>query len=103
MTTKSWLLPTLAMLPVLLGVFLLVGVPWTLVVFPVQDRRDRILTGTVGLALGAMITTTILFRQGRCASACCWRRLGGGWPGGWPGRTRPPRWRNALPWLAGSG
>lgn len=60
----DWLLPTLAILPVMIGVLLAVGVPWALVVLPRQDWADRVMVGTVGLALGAMGLTTAMFLLG---------------------------------------
>jgi hypothetical protein len=68
MTETNWLLPTLALLPVMLGSFWIVGLPWALVVLPREDWRDRALVGAFGLALGAMFLTTGMFLLGTFAT-----------------------------------
>ncbi len=60
----DWLLPTLLILPVLLGGLLAVGIPWALVVLPRADWSDRVMVGTFGLALGAIGLTTGMFMLG---------------------------------------
>ncbi len=64
----DWLIPTLALLPVLLGTFWGIGVPWALVILPRADWRDRVLVLTLGLALGAMLLTTGMFLLGTFAA-----------------------------------
>ncbi len=65
--TDNWLFPALTLLPVLLGSFWLVGIPWALLVLPREDWRDRVMVGALGLALGAMILTTGMFLLGTFA------------------------------------
>jgi hypothetical protein len=64
----QWLLPTLALLPVLLGSFLAVGLPWARLILPPEDRADRVLWGAFGLALGAALWTAVLFLLGTFAT-----------------------------------
>ncbi|MFC1960661.1 ArnT family glycosyltransferase [Chloroflexota bacterium] len=64
---ESWLLPTLALLPVLLGVFLAVGVPWAFAILPRADWPDRMLIGVTGLALGVIGLTAGMFVLGTFA------------------------------------
>ena len=66
-TLDQWLLPMLALLPVLLGSFLAAGVPWTLALLPRADRRDPVLVGAIGLALGAALWTAGMFLLGTFA------------------------------------
>ncbi len=61
---QDWLIPALAVLPALLASFLIVGVPWALVILPRRDWRDRVMVGALGLALGAMLWTTGMFLLG---------------------------------------
>ncbi|MBN2469769.1 MAG: glycosyltransferase family 39 protein [Anaerolineae bacterium] len=60
----DWLMPTLALLPVMLGTFWGIGLPWALVILPRPDWRDRALVLTLGLALGVMLLTTGMFLLG---------------------------------------
>lgn len=64
----QWLLPTLALLPVLLGSFLAVGLPWARLILPPEDRADRVLWGAFGLALGAALWTAGMFLLGTFAT-----------------------------------
>lgn len=63
----DWLWPTLALLPVLLGVWWAVGVPWALVLLPRADWRDRVLVLTLGLAQGVMLHSAGMFLLGTFA------------------------------------
>ena len=65
---QTWLLPMAALLPVLLGSFLLAGVPWTLVVLPRADWRDWPTVLALGLALGAALWTAGMFLLGTFAT-----------------------------------
>ena len=68
LTLDQWLLPTLALLPVLVGSFLAAGVPWTLALLPRADRRDPVLVAAIGLALGAALWTAGMFLLGTFAT-----------------------------------
>ncbi len=61
---ENWLVPTLALLPVLAGVLWGVGVPWALVVLPRRDWRCPVMVAAVGLALGAVLLTAGMFVLG---------------------------------------
>lgn len=64
----DWLFPMLALLPVMLGSFWGIGLPWALVILPRADWRDRVLVLTLGLALGVMLLTTGMFVLGTFAT-----------------------------------
>ena len=63
----DWLEPTFTLLPLAAWMFLGVGVPWALALLPRADWRDWPTVLAVGMALGPIGVTTIMFMQGTFA------------------------------------